>query len=73
MWDKFKINWGNADVYEKSPDYLGGGTFSKVYLGTVKDANQTVVLKYFNDEKWDYVAKIEAKIEETLVGGPNIQ
>ena len=49
MWDKFQINWGNADVYEKSPVYLGGGTFSKVYLGTVIDTNQTVVLKYFND------------------------
>lgn len=34
--------------------------------------NKPVVLKYFNDDKWDYVAKIEVKIEETLEGGPYI-
>jgi hypothetical protein len=43
-------------------DYLGGGTFSSVYKGTLADTDTPIVLKYYNDQKWDYVAKIEVKI-----------
>jgi len=41
-------------------------------MGTVQETNQPVVLKYYTNKTWEYVAKIEVKIEQTLKGGPHI-
>ena len=72
IW-KSPIHWTPGSHYKLVDDhYLGGGTFSDVYEGIDTDNNERIVVKFFKEERLEYVAQIEVKIQETLGVGPHV-